>query len=132
MDTNLAVVGIIKFKEKLLLLKRTQDRHFSPNKWEFVSGGPREWESGEKAVLREVKEETGFDGKIIKAGKVLEVMDDWGRWVIIPFLISVNSDDIKMDRSEHSEYKWIPPKDIDKFDCVMGIKEDLKSVGIIQ
>jgi 8-oxo-dGTP diphosphatase len=131
MDTNLAVVGIVKFENKLLLLKRNLERHCAPNKWEFVSGSVKEWECGEKAVLREVKEETGFDGEVVRAGKVFEVLDDWGRWVIIPFLISVNSDKVRIDPKEHLEYKWINPQDTDKFNCVAGIKEDLRAVGIL-
>lgn len=131
MKTYATVIGVVKFGEKILLLKRNPDRHSSPNKWQPVSGFIAEREAAEDAVLREVKEETGLDGKIVKAGKVFEVTDDWGRWGILAFLISVNSDKVKIDLKEHSEYKWIKPKEITKFDCVAGIKEDLQSVGLL-
>lgn len=41
------------------------------------------------------------------------------------------SDQVKIDLAEHSEYKWIKPKEITKFDCVAGAKEDLESVGLL-
>lgn len=131
MATYIAVIGIVKFKRKILLLKRNLNRNFSPNKWQPVSGSIKEKETAEDAVLREVKEETGLKGKIVKAGKIFEVTDKWGRWVIAPFLVSVNSDKVKIDSREHSKYKWIKPKEINKFDCVKGVKKDLKSVGLL-
>lgn len=131
MKTYATVIGIIKFGEKILLLKRNPNRHSSPNKWQPVSGFIGEKEAAEDAVLREVKEETGLEGKIIKAGKVFEVTDNWGRWIIMAFLISVDSDKVKIDLKEHSEYRWVKPEEITEFDCVAGIKEDLESVGLL-
>ncbi|MEW6295084.1 MAG: NUDIX domain-containing protein [Candidatus Diapherotrites archaeon] len=130
MATYIAAIGIVKFKDKILLLKRNKDRRFSPNKWQPVSGSIKEKETAEKAVLREVKEETGMKGKIVKAGKIFEVTDKWGRWVVAPFLVSVNSNKAKIDR-EHVKYEWIKPKEINRFDCVKGVKKDLKSVGLL-
>lgn len=131
MKTYATVISIVKFGEKILLLKRNPNRHSSPNKWQPVSGFIGEREAGEDAVLREVKEETGLDGKIVKVGKVFEVADNWGRWIILPFLISVDSDKVKIDLEEHSECKWVKSREITKFDCVAGIKEDLESVGLL-
>ena len=131
MKTYATVIGVVKFDEKILLLKRNQNRSSSPNKWQFVSGFIKERESAEDAVKREIREETGLDGRIVNKGKVFEVTDTWGRWIIIPFLISVDSDKIKIDLKEHSEYKWITPEEIVNFDCVAGINEDLKSVDLL-
>jgi hypothetical protein len=41
-----------------------------------------------------------------------------------------NSEKIRIDSKEHSEYKWIKPGEIACFDCVAGIREDLKAVGL--
>jgi 8-oxo-dGTP diphosphatase len=131
MKTHAVAVGVVKFGEKILLLKRNPDRRQSPDKWQTVSGFISEEESAEDAVLREIKEETGLEGKIVKSGKVFEVTDNWGRWIIIPFLISVDSGKVKIDLKEHSEYAWANPKEITKFDCVFGADKDLKSVGLL-
>lgn len=131
MKTRVAVVGTVKFGDKILFLKRSHTRSSSPNKWQVVSGYIKEKELAEEAILREVKEETGLEGEIVKSGKAFEVIDDWGRWINVPFLISVDSDKVKIDLAEHSEYMWIRPENISKFDCVASIDQDLKSVGLL-
>jgi len=130
METYVVVVGIVKYKNKILILKRSPTKKYSPNLWEFISGFIKDGESAEDAVLRELREETKLKGKIVHSGKPFEVKDKWSRWFIIPFLIEVKADKIKMSR-EHLKYMWIEPKDIDHFKCVAGIKNDLKSVGLL-
>lgn len=98
MRTYAIIISIVKFSEKILLLKRNPDRHFSPNKWQPVSEFIGVKEPAEDAALREVKEETGK---------------------------------VKIDLKEHSEYKWIKPEQITKFDYAAGIKEDLQSVKLL-
>ena len=131
METYAIVVGVVKYKDKILILKRHSKRSCSPDKWQPVSGYFKEKESAEGAVLREVKEETGLDGKIVKVGKVFENEDKWGTWITKPFLVEVNSNKVKLDPKEHSEYKWIKPEEFSKLDCTNNIKKDLKAVGLL-
>ncbi|MBI2671853.1 NUDIX hydrolase [Candidatus Woesearchaeota archaeon] len=131
MKTYVICVGIVKFNERILILKRIRNKRFSPNEWEFVSGFIKEHENAEDCVLREVKEETNLKGKIVKSGQVFETEDKYGRWIIIPFLITVKSDKVKIDIKEHSEYKWINPDRIDNFKTVADLKKDLKRVGLL-
>jgi ADP-ribose pyrophosphatase YjhB (NUDIX family) len=90
----------------------------------------KEGESAEEAVLREVWEETSLSGTIKKSGSVFEVVDEWARWIIVPFLISVKTDKVIIDSKEHSEFRWVKVDEISTFECVKGIDEDLKSVGL--
>ncbi len=131
MKSYAAVVGIVQRNGKILLLKRDSGKEFFPGKWNFVSGFVKEKESAEDAVLREVCEEIGVEGKILNASKVFEVEQGAKRWVVVAFLISVNSGRITIDRSEHSEYVWINPEEIHNFDCVSGIKEKLESLELL-
>ena len=128
--TSVIVVGVVQFKDKLLLLKRTPERETSPNKWNFVSGYLEPRETCEEAVIREIKEETGLDGTVKKAGEAFTVEDPYGRWIIVPFLVSVESDQINLDKGEHSEFKWIKPEEIKNYDCVGGIEKDLEALGL--
>ena len=140
MTTYVAVIGVVKLNSNgdernddddyILLLKRNAQRRTSPNKWQTPSGFINEGESAEEAILREVKEETALDGTIKKSGSVFEVIDQWARWIIIPFLILVKSDKVVIDNKEHSEFKWIKVDEISNFECVKGIDEDLKAVGL--
>jgi 8-oxo-dGTP diphosphatase len=138
MATYVAVIGVVKLNSNgdehnddyILLLKRNAQRRTSPNKWQTPSGFINEGESAEEAILREVKEETALDGTIKKSGSVFEVIDQWARWIIIPFLIIVKSDKVVIDTKEHSEFKWIKVNEVSSFECVKGIDEDLKAVGL--
>jgi len=132
MATYVAVIGVVKLNDddRILLLKRNARRRTSPNKWQTPSGFLNEGESAEEAALREVKEETSLDGTILKGGRAFEVLDEWARWVIIPFLISVKSDKVIIDTKEHSEFRWIKVDEVSSFECVKGIEEDLKAVGL--
>ncbi len=137
MATYVVVIGVVKLTNNgrnsndcILLLKRNAQRRTSPNKWQTPSGFINEYESAEEAVLREVKEETALDGIIGRSGAVFEVVDEWARWIIIPFLILVNSEKVVIDTREHSEFRWVKVNEISNFECVKGIDEDLKAVGL--
>ncbi len=131
MPTYVTVIGIVKLYDgRILLLKRNANRRTSPNKWQTPSGFMKEHESAEEAVLREVKEETSLQGTITKCGKSFEIVDEWARWIIIPFLISAKSDKVKLDEAEHSEFRWITVDKITNFECVKGIEDDLRAVGL--
>ena len=130
MSTYAVVVGIVVFKNKVLLLKRSPTKKYSPNLWEFVAGFVKEGENAEQTALREVREETKLKGKIEMAGNVFEAQDKQARRVVIPFLIRVSSNKIRLSR-EHTEFRWILPKEIDKFKCVVKAKKDLKIVGLL-
>ena len=137
MATYVAVIGVVKLDNDdyrddctILLLKRNAQRRTSPNKWQTPSGFINEGESAEEAVLREVKEETALDGTIKKSGSAFEVLDEWARWIIVPFLILVKSDKVVIDTKEHSEFRWVKVNDVSSFECVKGIEEDLKAVGL--
>ena len=137
MATYVVVIGVVKLNNNgddrddcIPLLKRNARRRTSPNKWQTPSGFINEGESAEEAVLREVKEETALDGTIKKSGDVFDVIDEWARWIIIPFLILVKSDKVVIDTREHSEFRWVKVEEVSNFECVKGIDQDLKAVGL--
>jgi 8-oxo-dGTP diphosphatase len=138
MVTYVVVIAVVKLDDDnnndcddcILLLRRNAQRRTSPNKWQTPSGFMKEGESAEEAVLREVKEETALDGTIKKSGSAFEVVDEWARWIILPFLILVKSYKVVIDTREHSEFKWVKVDEVSSFECVKGIEEDLKAVGL--
>ncbi len=129
--TRVIVVGAVKFGDKILLIKRRDDKEFSPGKWELVSGFLKEYETSEEAVVREVKEETDLDCSIVKYGKLVDVEDKYGRWVIIPYLCEVKGDKVILDPKEHEDFVWIYPKNAKNFNCVADIQKDLEAVGLL-
>ena len=132
MKTYFVVTGIVQNPDgKILLLRKSMDDSIYPGKWSFCSGYVKEFEAGEDSVLREIQEETGLTGAIIKRGKIVEIIDEViGRhWIVACFLCTVDSDDIKLCH-ENSEFRWVTPKEIHSFDMVPGLEKDLKALGV--
>ena len=129
MKTYFAVTGIVKYKNKILILKKSPEDWNYPNKWSFCSGFVKEFEAAEDTVLREIKEETGLNAKILRKGNIFDIVDkEKGKtWVVSRFLCKVNSDKIKLDH-ENTEFRWIDFKDINKFDTVPGLKKTLNEL----
>ena len=132
MKTYFAVTAVVKYKNKVLLLKKSPKDYNYPNRWSFCSGYVKEFESAEDNVLREIKEETGLSGKILKKGKIFQA-DDRKRgksWIVMPFLCKVSSGKVKLDH-ENVEFRWIVHQDIAKYKTVPGLQKDLKILGLI-
>ena len=132
MKSYFVVTGIIKYKNKILILKKSNKDYNYPNKWSFCSGYIKEFESAEDTVLREIKEEINLKAKIIKKGKLLQVVDKNRKriWHVMPFLCKVNSNNVNLDH-ENVDFRWIDYKDINKYKTVPGLEKDLKVLRLI-
>ena len=132
MKTYFVVTGVIKHKGKVLILKKGYDDYNYPGRWSFCSGFVREFEAAEDAVIREIKEETGLNAKILKKGSLLEVKDNKHKkaWIVVAFLCRSEPGKVKLDH-ENVAYRWISYKDIEKYKTVPGLEKDLKVLELI-
>ena len=55
------VTGIVKFKDKFLILKRNSKMEMHPDKWSFPGGKVIAGENLFQSLKREIKEETGIE-----------------------------------------------------------------------
>lgn len=131
MKSYFVVSGIVENKGKFLLLKKSADDYTYPNRWSFCSGYAKEFQSAEDNALREIKEETGLDAKIVKKGKIFQKSDKKIKknWIIMPFLCSAKSRNVKLDH-ENQEFVWVDFKDIKRYPTVPGLEKDLKELGL--
>ena len=93
-------------KSEFLLLRRSEDSHTNPGKWDLPGGKLEREEILEEAIVREIWEETGISivpgdiaGYVISElpeKKVIAIVYDGG------YLIT----DVKLSY-EHMEYAWI-------------------------
>jgi len=132
MKTHFVVTGVVKNKNKFLILKRAEDSKHYPNKWSFCSGYAKEFESGEDACKREVKEETGLDCKIT-TGDVMQAYDKEKdiKWVVAVYICRVETQEVKLDK-ENIDHKWITLEEIDKYDFVPGIKDNMQNLEVLK
>ena len=132
MKTYFAVAAVVRHKHKILILKKAADDYNYPNRWSFCSGYVKEFEPAEGTAVREIKEETGLQAKIIRKGKIFQAVDKekGRRWIVMPFLCEVKSNKVKLDH-ENVEFRWIHSSDIKKYKTVPGLQKDLKILGLI-
>jgi len=119
--------AIVNNDKKILILQRNKNEDVFPNMWELPSGKKELLEESEGCLLREIKEETGFDVKIIipfsvfdyKIEKPEEIRDT----TQINFLVKKeNNDEVKLS-SEHQNYAWINRNEINHFDLSEATKK---------
>lgn len=128
------VVDAICLKNNKILLVKRGPKYSNPGKYALPGGFLERDETTEEATLRELKEETGYTGKIIKLVKVL---DDPNRKnedrqnVSFIYLINVG-DKIGQSDDEIDSVHWFPLDQLPKaddfaFDHFEILKSYLKS-----
>lgn len=100
-----AAVAYSPEKDKFLLVKRSSLRKRFPNEWEFPSGFLEE-ETEREGALRELKEETGLIGEVIKTGESFHVKTEMYNFRLHPVLVRVGFEDIELTE-EHEDFEWI-------------------------
>lgn len=132
-DKAPVVTIIVKFGDKILLLKRSHKVWTYRGKWQVVAGYLDEVVPLKEKILEELREEIGVledNIKKIEYGKMFEFHDkDIGKtWIVNPVLVELREKPkIKID-FEHTEYRWIKPEEIEKFDIVPNLRESMKRV----
>jgi len=114
-DTNDKILAIVHSDKGKFLLLKTNPKTMKVDHWYVVTGGVKEGESFEKAVAREVKEETNL--------KILEIIPTSTSWDyewpknsgIIKhekaFLVKVKHADPNITAHEHLDWKWLDKND---------------------
>ncbi|MFB6100407.1 MAG: NUDIX domain-containing protein [Candidatus Nanohalobium sp.] len=113
--------------QKFLLVKRAGERERFPGHWEFPSGFLEDGEDPEDAALRELDEETGLKGEVVRKGESFPIQIPHVH--VHPVLVRVDGEDVKLSR-EHSEYRWVERSDLDVLKTVPKLKQDLEKVGV--
>jgi uncharacterized protein len=122
------VTCILRHKARILILKRSQKVSTNQGMWAGVSGYIEKGESPLQTANKEVSEETAItDFHLIKSGELSRVRSGSRLWCIHPFLFESSSPEVIIDW-EHTDYRWIDPKDIDDATTVPGFRFVLRSL----
>jgi len=110
--------GALIFRDgKLLLVKRGAQPGFG--KWSVPGGLVELGESVQDAMVREVKEEVGFDVEVVKLTDVADTitLDRNGRvqyhFVVVNFLARIVGGELKT-ATDIMEARWVPVDEVDK------------------
>ncbi len=116
------VTGIVRRRDKILILQRSREVGSYHGLWAGVSGHVEPGETDLQAVRREIREEIGLtrprlvrstDPQSFRHGKVV--------WTVHAFLFNTGSKDIAIDW-EHDGCEWIAPEELTAYRTVPGLK----------
>ncbi len=132
-NSNIApvIIVFIKYKNEILLLKRSDKVRTYQGKWNVVAGYLDEVKPIQEKALEEIQEETKISKENILSIQIREsykfIDSEINKtWIIVPVLCKLkNKCEIKLDW-EHLEYKWIDPKELKNFDIVSNLKESFR------
>ena len=131
MKTKIVLTGILKDNDMFLIVKRNENDDLYPGAWEFPGGHLENGELLKDGLMRELKEEIGFNQEFNPKithyyDEIKEKNGELIHNIEIDFIIDVNRDSIEVKLSnEHCDYKWVK-KDSEYLDDF--IKEKLVNI----
>ena len=115
---KIGVSAFIIKENKLLIVKRSKTETFLAEFYEIPGGKIEFGESPAEALIREVKEETNLDIKVIKPYSTFSYISSNGEkhTIDIQYIVEAigNLENVNLSH-EHDEYTWITKDEIDNF-----------------
>jgi len=130
MRSTKIVTSFIQDKQKILILKRSNDVKTMKGLWAGISGIIEKNEPPLTRAKIEIYEETGISEdkiKLVKNASVLKINSpqyENHEWEIFPFLFEAKKPEIKLNW-ENSEYTWITIDELKNYDTVPSLEKVL-------
>jgi 8-oxo-dGTP pyrophosphatase MutT (NUDIX family) len=132
-DKAPVVTCFVKYSDRILVLKRSDQVRAYRGKWCTVAGYIDEPKPVRAKALQELEEELGIseaDVSSVVTGAAYEFFDAEARktWIVHPVLAELrDKPKITLDW-EHTELAWILPGEIRRYDTVPKLEESLRRV----
>lgn len=125
---------VLKYKNKLLVVQRSEELNFYPCYWNGISGFLDDQRSLHQKVSDELREELGISKTKIKKIRLGEIFDQEESkykktWIVHPVLVEVKTDKIELDW-EASNYKWVTLQEAKRLKLLSGFDEVLKRLSL--
>ena len=126
------VTSFLLNADKFLILKRSQNVKSMKGLWAGISGIIEGIEEPLQRAKIEIFEETGLVEDclgLLKTAPQMQISSQYAnhQWSVFPFLFSVKDPVIKLNW-ENSEFKWIHPNEISKYQTVPSLDKVLTSL----
>lgn len=108
------VAGIVLHNDEILLVKQkvSKDRN-----WSLPGGRLEKGESLELSIIRELKEETGYDVQVVKFLYLCEKVEEENTLLHLTFLLEVKDGELTLPTNEFdanpiSDVRWVKINDL--------------------
>jgi 8-oxo-dGTP pyrophosphatase MutT (NUDIX family) len=128
---DVAAVVIQRDDGRVLLLQRGATAPTFPNHWGPVTGVVEPGEGPVEAALRELAEEIGIEGRIVRGGEPFQV--DIGASIVRvwPFLCAIDPGAPITLADENQRYEWVPLGDVLQRETIPQIDQDFRALGLL-
>lgn len=110
---------IIRAKDnKVFVTKRSNDKKFSPGKWETVGGNVEVGETLEEALKREIREEINTEIKNFYYFKDYQ----WNERIFKTFVVELEKEPIP-NKEDFEDWGWFSKEEVEKMDFAINCKE---------
>ena len=130
MRSTKIVTSFIQDKQKILILKRSNNVKTMKGLWSGISGIIEKNENPLTRAKIEIYEETGISEdkiRLVKNSDILKINSpqyENHEWEIFPFLFESKKPEIKLNW-ENSEYAWITVDELKNYDTVPSLEKVL-------
>lgn len=125
MKYSVAVKGIIKKDEKILIVKRTDEEDHRPGVWETVGGRMDHEKAPEEELMREILEETGLSVEVCEPFNTFSFVRDTGEFIVgITYICKHLRGEVVLS-DEHTDYRWIDPVQFGDFESTDSLKREI-------
>ncbi|MEG0366089.1 MAG: NUDIX hydrolase [Coprobacillus sp.] len=111
---HITVKGIVIYNNQILIMKKVKPSTDGLGYWELPGGGLEYGETPHEALIRELKEETGLDIKILKPVYTFTAIRPDYQTVGIGFL-SIPTNNHVVISQEHTDFKFVDTKDLKQY-----------------
>lgn len=115
---------------KIILLKRSEKKDFSPDIWEYPTGRMYQFETPEEGLRREILEETGLKVEIVKLIGTYHIFRGEqiaeNELVGIMYWCQTNNEQVKISE-EHSDYLWVTAQEALQMVTKPSMQADIKA-----
>ena len=118
--------AIIKAGEKYLILYRSEEEKIKPSCWDFPGGRLQDGEDPEAGLMREVKEETGLNVKILDRQVNYEISLHGIMYFFVLYSVKVLENTEVVLSGEHTSYRWATKKEMESLELNDFLKLYLK------
>ncbi len=121
-EFHLTVLGVIKRPDgTYLITRRKLDKEWAAGWWEVPGGGVMAGETGEEAIKREIREETGIDVSNAEGGyaftyKRVNPEEKNNYFVdIYKYIMDINENDVTLQEAETSGFSFATLSEIEGY-----------------
>lgn len=134
---HITVKGIVIYEDKVLILKRVRASSDGHGYWELPGGGLEYGETPHTALIRELKEETGLDIKILKPVYTFTAIRPHYQTVGVGFLCIPTNNDVHISE-EHTDFKFVDKDELKDYlseeiynDIIFTLEEYVRTKDVL-